>query len=131
MNILVIKIKPINSFVMKLDRQQYPLTKLPQKVDYCLFLIKEELKSRRFFEGLHSVGLDDVYLQPHLDRLILKYVGLDDGTDATGEFYFKIMERRSKKVDADNDSIVTQALHAYIELISERKRRKKLAKEKK
>jgi hypothetical protein len=109
---------------------QFPLVKLPQKVDYCLFLIKEELKSRRFFEGLHSVGLDDVYLQPHLDRLILKSVGLDDGTDETSEFYFKIMERRSRRIDADNDSIVSQALKVYIELVAERRRRKKLVKEK-
>ena len=109
---------------------QFPLVRLPQKVDYCLFLIKEELKSRRFFEGLHSVGLDDVYLQPHLDRLILKSVGLDDGTDETGEFYYKIMERRSKKIDADNDSIVTQALKVYIELVTERKRRKQVSKQK-
>lgn len=110
---------------------QFPLVKLPQKVDYCLFLIKEELKSRRFFEGLHSVGLDDVYLQPHLDKLILNSVGLDDGTDETSEFYFKIMERRSKKIGSDNDSIVTQALKVYMELIAERRRRKKLVKEKK
>ena len=110
---------------------QFPLVKLPQKIDYCLFLIKEELKSRRFFEGLHGVGVDDVYLQPHLDKLILKSVGLDDGTDATSEFYFKVMERRTKKIQGDNDSIVTQALKVYIELIAEKKRRKQLAKEKK
>lgn len=116
---------------MKFNSDRYPLVKLPRKIDYCLFLIKEELKSRRFFEGLHSVGLDDVYLQPHLDRVILKEVGLDDGTDETGEFYFRIMERRSKKVEADNDLIVTQALKVYIELIAEKKRRKQLAKEKK
>jgi hypothetical protein len=109
---------------------EFPLVKLPQKVEYCLFLIKEELKSRRFFEGLHSVGLDDVYLQPHLDRLILKSVGLDDGTDETSEFYFKIMERRSRKIESDNDSIMTQALKAYMELASERKRRKMLLKTK-
>lgn len=109
---------------------QFPLVKLPQKVDYCLFLIKEELKCRRFFEGLHSVGVDDIYLQPHLDKLILRYVGLDDGRDETTEFYFKIMEKRSKKIHADNDSIVTQALNAYFELLAEKRRRKKMAKEK-
>ena len=109
----------------------YGMVKLPAHIDETLFLIKEELRSRRFFEGLHSVGLDDVYLQPHLDRVILKKVGLDDGTDATSEFYFRIMERRTKKVEADNDSLVTQAINVYIELITEKKRRKKLAKEKK
>jgi hypothetical protein len=114
---------------MNSGSHKYPLIKLPRKIDHCLFLIKEELKSRRFFEGLHSVGLDDVYLQPHLDRLILKSVGLDDGTDETSEFYFKIMERRSKKIDADNDSIVTQALKVYMELVAEKNRRKKISKQ--
>lgn len=104
---------------------KYPLVKLPRKLDYCLFLIKEELKSRRFFEGLHSAGIDDVYLQPHLDRLILKSVGLDDGTDETGELYFEIMERRAKKVEDHNDSIVSQALKVYMELMAEKRRRKK------
>jgi hypothetical protein len=110
---------------MNAYKSNHPLTKLPGKVDYCLFLIKEELKARRFFEGMHSVGVDDIYLQPHLDRLIMKCVGLDDGTDETGEFYFEIMERRSKKIGLDNDSIVTQALKVYIELVAEKKRRKK------
>lgn len=109
----------------------YGMVKLPAHIDETLFLIKEELKSRRFFEGLHGVGLDDVYLQPHLDRVILKKVGLDDGTDETGEFYFRIMERRARKVEADNDSVVTQALKVYIELIAEKKRRKQFSKEKK
>jgi hypothetical protein len=109
---------------------RFPLIKLPQKIDYCLYLIKEELKSRRFFEGLHKVGVDDIYFQPHLDKLILKSVGLDDGTDETSEFYFKVMERRSKKVLADNDSIVTQALKVYMELIAEKRRRKQITKEK-
>jgi hypothetical protein len=103
-----------------------PLIKLPPKIDYCLFLIKEELKSRCFFKGLHQVGIDDIYFQPHLDVVILKSVGLDDGTDQTTEFYFEIMERRSRKIKADNDSIVTQALKVYIELLLEKKRRKKI-----
>jgi hypothetical protein len=72
------------------------------------------------------VGLDDVYLQPDLDRLILRIVGLDDGTDETSEFYFEIMERRSREIESDNDSIMTQALKAYMELTFERKRRKML-----
>jgi hypothetical protein len=110
---------------MSISQSQFPLTKLPYKIDYCLFLIKEELKSRKFFEGLHSVGMEDIYLRPNLDSLILKSVGLDDGTDATGEFYFEIMERRSKKVRQDNDSIVSQALKVYMELLFEKKRRNK------
>ncbi len=40
----------------------YGMVKLPKHVDETLFLIKEELKSRKFFEGLHNVGLEDVWL---------------------------------------------------------------------
>jgi hypothetical protein len=109
---------------MKFSKSRFPLVKLPYKIDYCLYLIKEELKSRRFFEGLHTIGIDDIYFQPDLDKLILKSVDLDDGTDETNEFYFEIMARRSMKIDADNDSIVTQALKVYIELMTEKKRRK-------
>ena len=101
----------------------YPLTKLPPKIDRCLFLIAQELKSRAFFNGLHRVGVEDVYLQPHLDQLILKCVGLDDGTDETTAFYFRIMERRSKKVKQDGKSVVKQALKVYAELCGERRRR--------
>jgi hypothetical protein len=109
---------------MKFNKSRLPLVKLPYEIDYCLYLIREELKSRRFFEGLHSVGIEDIYLQPHLDKLILSTVGLDDGSDETAEFYFKIMEKRSKKIEADNDSIMKQAMQVYMELMVEKKRRK-------
>ena len=36
------------------------------------------------------------------------------------------MEKRSKKIEADNDSIVTQALKVYMELKQEKRRRKKI-----
>jgi hypothetical protein len=38
---------------------------------------------------------------------------------------------KSKEVEADNDSLVTHALKVYFELTTERKRRKKIDKEKK
>lgn len=117
-------IRLVKRNAMTNNKSATPLTKLPHKIDYTLFLIKEELKSRKFFDGLHSVGVDDIYFQPHLDTLILKSVGLDDGTDETAEFYFEIMERRSKKIEADNDSIVEQAVKVYVELVGEKKRKK-------
>ncbi len=101
-----------------------PLIKVPSDIEDVLFLIKEELKSRRFFFGLHSVGLDDIYLRPNLDRLILKYTGLNDGTDETFAFYNGIMDKRAMKIDADNDSIMKQALKVYTDLEEERRRRK-------
>jgi hypothetical protein len=116
-------------FYMKHSASQFPLVKLPHKLDYCLFLIKEELKSQRFFEGLHNIGIEDIYFQPHLDKLILKCVGLDDGKDETAKFYFEVLERRCMKVRADNDSIVMQAVKVYVELMNEKKCRKEIKKE--
>lgn len=99
----------------------YPLIKLPSKAQVSLYLIKEELKSRKLFHALHEVGLDDCYFQPHLDSLILRSVVLDDGTDETFSIYDDIIERRSKKIEADNDSIMKQAFKAYQELKNEKK----------
>ena len=105
----------------------YPLVKLPHKIDYTLFLIKEELKSTRFFDGLHDVGAGDISLQPHLDELILKAVGLDDGTDETFAFYLEVIRRRSARIGDDGESVVKQAMKVYVELCAEKKRRKALS----
>jgi hypothetical protein len=107
---------------------RFPLIKLPTNVQESLYLIREELKSRKLFHALHEVGLDDCYFQPHLDSLILRSVGLDDGTDETFMIYHTIVERRSRKIEADYDSIMKQALKVYNELLLEKKKRREAKK---
>ena len=107
---------------MKPDNSRFPLVKLPPETQLSLYLIKEELKSRKLFHALHEVGLDDCYFQPHLDSLILRSVGLDDGTDKTFSLYNNIIEKRSRKIEADYDSIMKQAIKAYQELMNEKKK---------
>lgn len=109
-------------------RNTYPLVRLPRELDFCLYLIREELKSRRFFEGLQKVGIYDTFWQPHLDLPILQMMGLDCESDEVAEVYFEIMERRSKKVKAGKDSVVIQALKAHRELEQEKRRRQKIGK---
>lgn len=104
----------------------YPIVKLPSDTQITLYLIKEELKSRKFFRTLQEMGLDDCYYQPHLDELILRSLNMDDDSDKTFDAYYEIIERRSKKIDADKDSIMKQALKAYMDL----KRLKKELKDK-
>lgn len=99
----------------------YPLIKLPSKAQVSLYLIKEELKSRKLFQALHEVGLDDCYLRPHLDSLIMHSIDMDDGTDETFAIYDDIMEKRSRKIEAANESIMKQALKAYQELLNAKK----------
>ena len=89
---------------MKHTQNPFPLVKLPEDVQFSLYLIKEELKSRKLFHVLHLVGLDDCSFQPHLDSLILRSVGMDDDSDETFTLYDGIVEKRSKKIDSDNDS---------------------------
>lgn len=56
--------------------------------DLTPFLIREELKSRKFFGGLQKLGLDYCFYQPHLDRSILAAVELDEESDEVFDFYF-------------------------------------------
>lgn len=45
-------------------------------------------------------------------------MGLCDGTDETFRIYDEIIDRRSQKIEADNDSIMKQALKVYHELLN-------------
>jgi hypothetical protein len=99
------------------------LIRIPSRMELTLFLIREELKSRKFFNSLQALGLDDCYYQPHLDELIMANVGLDDDSNETFDFYYDVIEKYSQKIEPDKDSITEQAFNAYMELISEQKRR--------
>jgi hypothetical protein len=86
----------------------HPLTKLPANIDLTLYLIREELKSQKFFLALHKAGIDDIYYQPRLGKAIL--MNMDDG-------------KRAKKIKPDRDNITKQAFKVYHELVAEKKRR--------
>lgn len=97
----------------------FPLIKLPTHLDQTLYLISEELKSRRLFRTLQKVGWEECEFQPHLDELIIRQIGLD-GSDKTFDLYTAIMERRCRKV-VDRESAVKQAMKAHAELEALRK----------
>lgn len=100
---------------MKLKNTQ--LVKLPPKAQFSLYLIREELKSRKLFHALQKVGFVEPYFQPSLDTLILDSIGIEQRSDETFTIYWDILERRSKKIKADNESIMKQALKVYGELM--------------
>lgn len=109
---------------MNTETLTYPLVKLPRKVELTLYLIREELKSRKFFNSLQHAGLDDCYYQTHLDQLIMNHCGLDQDSDKDFHFYSAIMEKNSKKIEAGEKSVMKRALEVYMELMLEKKRRK-------
>lgn len=98
-----------------------PIVKIPENIEISLYLIGQELKSRRLFETLANAGLHDCYFQPHLDSIIMRNIGLDDSKDEIFAVYDSIMTKRSKKIEADNDSVVKQAMKALAELEEFRK----------
>lgn len=110
---------------MKITNMHFPLIKLHSDAQIVLYLIKEELKSRKFFRTLQQAGLHDCYFQPHLDSLILRSLDLDDDSDKVFDAYYDIIEHRSKKIDADTDSIMKQALKVYMELKQLKKKLKR------
>jgi hypothetical protein len=52
----------------------------------------------------------------------MRSIGLDDGNDETFILYTNIMDKRSRKIEADRMSITKQALKAYHDLLDEKKR---------
>lgn len=97
------------------------MPEIPLRLDkeLVLALIKEELKSRKFFNTLQSLGLNNSYYQPHLDELIIVYVGLDIECDKTFDFYYHLMERCSAMINENEGSVREQALVAYEGLVAQ------------
>lgn len=87
-----------------------------------LYLLREELKSRKFFSGLQRLGLDYCFYQPHLDKPILAAVGFEEPSDEVYNFYFKLIEKRSRKIREDEESITRQARRVYRRLVVEREK---------
>lgn len=82
-----------------------------------LFLIGEELKSRKFFNLLQELGLDDSYYQPHLDDPILEGLGLNDDRDDTFHFYSSLMDEHAAIIGPEKESIREQARAVYARLV--------------
>lgn len=74
------------------------LIKLPGNVEVTLFLIKEELKTRKFFNGLSQIDLDGSFYQADLSQLVLTTIGFDERPDDLYDFYFRLMERHSERL---------------------------------
>lgn len=108
---------------MNFNELKFPLVKLPNEVDFTLFLIGEELKSYKFFDGLRKIDLAGCYYQTHLEKLILANLGFDGESDENVTFYCDLLEHHCKKINTDSETITHQSFNVYIELMIEKKRR--------
>jgi hypothetical protein len=109
---------------MKINSSRFPIVTLPADIQSTLFLIQQELKCQKLFNHLSEVGMGDSYFQPHLDKLILSQLGMDDGKDETVNFYINLIDKRSRKIKDSNESLMKQAMKVYVALVAERDRRK-------
>jgi hypothetical protein len=100
-----------------------PIADLDIDDKIVLILIKEELKSHKFFAVLRTIGLDDAYFQSDLSTVILNHVGLVDDSNETIDFYFDLLERFSASLDLSTESAKREALNMYKELLREAERR--------
>jgi hypothetical protein len=95
-----------------------------RKTAFIVSLICEDLKSRKFFDGLRSIGLDNPFYQPDLSGVILASAGFAEETEDLCNFYFHLLGRHSEKMKAEIRSVEKEAFHVYEALIAEKKRRK-------
>lgn len=100
---------------MKQKTTRYPLVKLPSNIQLVLYLIQEELKSRKLFHALRHAALTDCPYQPCLDTLILQTLRFPQPlADEMYLHYSDILDKRSGKLTPEN--FTRQAFKAYLEL---------------
>jgi hypothetical protein len=49
---------------------------------------------------------------------------MDDGSDEIFQFYYKLIEKRSNKINGDQKSLMKQTMKVYVELVAEKEKRK-------
>jgi hypothetical protein len=96
---------------------------LPAKNELVLFLIREDLKSTKLFNGLANVGLGESCYQTHFAAPVLSYAGFNDVPDDLHEFYLELIEHHSEQIEPDEHTMSKHAFNVYVELMMEKRRR--------
>lgn len=109
---------------MTQTRSPFPFVRLTKSHDLVLYLIQEELKAQKFFNGLADLGLGDSQYRPSLGTVILSQLHMDDGSDDILNFYHAIIAKRCRKIHDDHKSIMKQTMKVYAALVAEKERRK-------
>lgn len=99
------------------------LVKLPSDTELILFILKEDLKNTKLFNGLESAGLTDCFYRADFAALVLGYMGFDEVPDDLQEFYADLISRYSEKIEPDNRVIMEYALDVYNEILVEKSKR--------
>lgn len=88
-------------------------SKEPSAEKVIIYLIREELKSRKFFEGLREIGLDDAFYQTDLLELIMAGLGLMPDSTEQYAFCYNLISKHSLRVVEDADELLDEAKRVY------------------
>jgi hypothetical protein len=92
------------------------------RIQISVFLISEDLKTRKLVNGLIHIGCDSCFCVGELCDLVLAYMGFDDRPNELYTFYFELLDRYCEEVSHENDRPIKEALIIYAELRRERER---------
>lgn len=98
-----------------------PLFKIPSHIELILFLLRIEIKHRKFTSAIHSIGFDPNYFNLDFSAIILSTMGLDSHSDRFYEWYFDQLDESCKDLDVlDGVQLSEKAFNFYIRLAMER-----------
>lgn len=98
--------------------QNSPLVKLPQKIDLTLFLIREELKNKKFTNDLEKIGFDLTFFSSDFSRIICLQIGLKNLTEDFYEWYDNEINNFFKEIDlSDGLKLTEEAFKFYVILM--------------
>lgn len=101
--------------------QNSPLVKLPEKIDFTLFLIREELKSRKFTNDLEKIGFDLTFFSSDFSRIICSLIGFQKLSDQFYEWYDNQINDFCKEIDlSDGLKLTEEAFNFYVILMMEK-----------
>ena len=108
---------------MNFDNINIPPAKLPTEVELILFLIKEEIKNRKFTEQLGKIGFDTTICTIDFSKIILSLVGYENIDDQLYLDYFKLIDSYIEKFDLweIGKPLHEHAFNVYIDLMVEKR----------
>jgi hypothetical protein len=102
------------------------LIKLPPHLEIAVYLIKAELKNKKFVSTLEQVGLDPALCSVDFSSLILKLIGFESNSDKVFDFYSRLLESSTNDFDLrEGEELLNKAAFKfYLELEMEKKKLK-------
>jgi hypothetical protein len=95
-----------------------PLVKLPNKIDLTLFLIREELKNKKFTNDLEKIGFDLTFFSSDFSRIICSQIGLHNLTEEFYEWYDNKINDFCKEINlSDGLKLTEEAFNFYVILM--------------